>query len=277
MAGGRPRHRHCAPRDHPVEKASREGEPTTGSSACCTTEFARRLVDLEFPDGTTAQLCLDTGEIRAVCDGRMKRAPIAEVEIELDARQRGQPVSSGGGAGQGSAPRSDDRNQGRARLCLAARPAARHGHSGACDDGRRSPPTRPPSTHSRPSRANACTRSPRTCRASWRTTIPNGSTRCGSARDACARASRSWRRSRPRPVRPGGRRGQVARDPSGQGAGLGCVRDADAAAAHRLVRPRRQRRRPASGACASARCAGDGPPATMRGRRSPRRDCNSCC
>ena len=54
-----------------------------GLVPCCTTDFERRTVDLEFPDGTTAQLCVDRGEIRAVYGGRVRRVPIAEVEIEL--------------------------------------------------------------------------------------------------------------------------------------------------------------------------------------------------
>jgi triphosphatase len=54
-----------------------------GLVPCCTTEFERRTVELAFPDGTVAHLCLDRGEIRAVRDGRARRAPIAEVELEL--------------------------------------------------------------------------------------------------------------------------------------------------------------------------------------------------
>ena len=62
-----------------VAKAADEG----GLVPCCTTDFERRTVDLEFPDGTTAQLCVDRGEIRALYGGRARRAPIAEIEIEL--------------------------------------------------------------------------------------------------------------------------------------------------------------------------------------------------
>ena len=62
-----------------VAKAAKNG----GLVACCTTEFERRTIPLEFPDGTTAELCVDLGEIRAACDGRTRREPIAEVEIEL--------------------------------------------------------------------------------------------------------------------------------------------------------------------------------------------------
>jgi len=62
-----------------VAKAADEG----GLVPYCTTDFERRTVDLEFPDGTTAQLCVDRGEIRGVYGGRARRAPIAEIEIEL--------------------------------------------------------------------------------------------------------------------------------------------------------------------------------------------------
>ena len=37
-----------------------------------------------FPDGTLALLCVDHGEIRATRDGRKRRVPIAEIEIELE-------------------------------------------------------------------------------------------------------------------------------------------------------------------------------------------------
>lgn len=43
------------------------------------TEFRRRVLDLAFPDGTEAELCLDAGEIRA---GR-RSAEISEAEIEI--------------------------------------------------------------------------------------------------------------------------------------------------------------------------------------------------
>ena len=43
------------------------------------TDFLRTAQPLAFPQGTRASLCVDTGEIRA---GR-KRAPIAEIEIEI--------------------------------------------------------------------------------------------------------------------------------------------------------------------------------------------------
>ena len=55
-----------------------------------TTDFERRTLALAFPDGTRAQLCVDSGEIRV--EGRRrpartslrKRAVIAEIEIEIE-------------------------------------------------------------------------------------------------------------------------------------------------------------------------------------------------
>ena len=43
------------------------------------TEFRRRVIDLAFPDGTEAELCVDEGDIRV---GR-RTAPISEAEIEI--------------------------------------------------------------------------------------------------------------------------------------------------------------------------------------------------
>ena len=43
------------------------------------TEFRRRRIDLELSDGSTAQLCLDSGEVRA---GKLSE-PICEAEVEL--------------------------------------------------------------------------------------------------------------------------------------------------------------------------------------------------
>jgi triphosphatase len=63
----------------PWKKLLAKAADAGGLVPCCTTDFQRRTVDLEFPDGTTAQLCVDRGEIRAVA----RRAPIAEIEIEL--------------------------------------------------------------------------------------------------------------------------------------------------------------------------------------------------
>jgi len=50
---------------------------------CFTTEFERRALPLAFADGTHAELAIDRGHVRAMCDGRLRRAPISEVEIEL--------------------------------------------------------------------------------------------------------------------------------------------------------------------------------------------------
>ena len=49
-----------------------------------TTDFERRSIALGFPDGTRAELCVDLGEIRATRDGETRRAPIAEIELELE-------------------------------------------------------------------------------------------------------------------------------------------------------------------------------------------------
>ena len=54
-----------------------------------TTDFERRTLQLVFPDGTRAELCIDVGEVRASrrAPGQRRagtaRAPIAEIEIEL--------------------------------------------------------------------------------------------------------------------------------------------------------------------------------------------------
>jgi inorganic triphosphatase YgiF len=63
-----------------VAKALRRG----GLVRCFSTEFERRGLPLAFPDGTRAALAVDRGEIRAACDRRLRRAPISEVEIELE-------------------------------------------------------------------------------------------------------------------------------------------------------------------------------------------------
>jgi len=62
-----------------VAKAAKDG----GLVPCCSTDFTRRTIPLGFPDGSTAEFCVDLGEIRAKCDGRTRREPIAEIEIEL--------------------------------------------------------------------------------------------------------------------------------------------------------------------------------------------------
>ena len=69
-----------------VTKVPQDG----GLVPVCTTEFRRQTVELEFPDRTRAQLCVDRGEIRAPHAGRSRRAPIAEIEIEL---QDGDPAN----------------------------------------------------------------------------------------------------------------------------------------------------------------------------------------
>ena len=69
-----------------VTKVPQDG----GLVPICTTEFRRQTVELEFPDTTRAQLCIDRGEVRAHETGRSRRAPIAEIEIEL---QDGDPAN----------------------------------------------------------------------------------------------------------------------------------------------------------------------------------------
>ena len=62
-----------------IAKAIKRG----GLARCFTTGFERRTIPLGFPDGTRAELCVDLGEIRAMRDGETRRAPIAEIELEL--------------------------------------------------------------------------------------------------------------------------------------------------------------------------------------------------
>ncbi len=62
-----------------VTKAAKDG----GLVSCCTTDFTRRTIPLQFPDGSIAEFCIDLGEIRAQRDGRTRREPVAEIEIEL--------------------------------------------------------------------------------------------------------------------------------------------------------------------------------------------------
>jgi inorganic triphosphatase YgiF len=64
-----------------LAKALRRG----GLVRCFTTEFTRRTVPLAFPDGTQAELAIDRGDIRALANRRLHRAPICEIEIELKA------------------------------------------------------------------------------------------------------------------------------------------------------------------------------------------------
>jgi len=63
-----------------IAKAKNRG----GLARRFSTHFERRTVPLGFPDGSSAELCVDLGEIRAVRDGLTRRASIAEIEIELD-------------------------------------------------------------------------------------------------------------------------------------------------------------------------------------------------
>jgi triphosphatase len=67
----------------PWKKLSAKAAKDGGFVPICTTDFERRTIPLEFPDGTTAQLCVDLGVIGAVCNGRTRRVSIAEIEIEL--------------------------------------------------------------------------------------------------------------------------------------------------------------------------------------------------
>jgi inorganic triphosphatase YgiF len=63
-----------------IAKAIKRG----GLARRFTTDFERRTIPLGFPDGTRAELCIDLGEIRATQDGETRRAPIAELELELE-------------------------------------------------------------------------------------------------------------------------------------------------------------------------------------------------
>jgi len=74
----------------PWKKLVTKVRQTGGLMRVCTTEFRRQTVELEFPDNTRAQLCVDRGEIRAHEAGRSRRARIAEIEIEL---QEGDPAN----------------------------------------------------------------------------------------------------------------------------------------------------------------------------------------
>ena len=50
-----------------------------------TTEIQRTTIPLAFADSTMALLCIDTGEARADVDGQIRRSPIHEIELELEA------------------------------------------------------------------------------------------------------------------------------------------------------------------------------------------------
>ncbi len=63
-----------------IAKARKRG----GLARRFTTDFQRRTIPLGFPDGSSAELCIDLGEIRTARDGETRRAPIAEIELELE-------------------------------------------------------------------------------------------------------------------------------------------------------------------------------------------------
>jgi triphosphatase len=63
----------------PYAKLFRKRRVREALAPVFVTEFRRRVIELVFPDGTEAELCLDGGEIRA---GRTSE-PISEAEIEL--------------------------------------------------------------------------------------------------------------------------------------------------------------------------------------------------
>jgi triphosphatase len=50
-----------------------------------TTEVARTTIPLTFADSTMALLCIDLGEVHADVGGKRMRAPIHEIELELEA------------------------------------------------------------------------------------------------------------------------------------------------------------------------------------------------
>jgi triphosphatase len=50
-----------------------------------TTEIQRTTIPIAFADSTMALLCIDTGEARADVDGQIRRSPIHEIELELEA------------------------------------------------------------------------------------------------------------------------------------------------------------------------------------------------
>jgi inorganic triphosphatase YgiF len=68
----------------PWKKLFAKAAAGAGLVPCFTTEYQRQTIGLGFPDGTVAELCLDRGQIRATRDGRARRAPISEVEMELE-------------------------------------------------------------------------------------------------------------------------------------------------------------------------------------------------
>jgi len=68
----------------PWKKLVTKAHQDRGLVPVCTAEYERRTVPLEFSDGTRAVICVDRGEIRTPPGLRVRRAPIAEVEIELE-------------------------------------------------------------------------------------------------------------------------------------------------------------------------------------------------
>ena len=57
----------------------------SGLVAHFTTDVARTTIPLAFPDSTMALLCIDVGQVRTADAGPVVRAPIHEIEIELEA------------------------------------------------------------------------------------------------------------------------------------------------------------------------------------------------
>jgi inorganic triphosphatase YgiF len=68
----------------PWKKLVTKAQQDDGLVPICMTEYERRSVALEFPDGTRAQMCVDRGEIRTLPALRVRRAPISEIELELE-------------------------------------------------------------------------------------------------------------------------------------------------------------------------------------------------
>jgi triphosphatase len=56
-----------------------------GLVAQCTTDFTRTTIPLTFADSSMARLCVDVGEVRAEHAGQTARAPICEIELEMEA------------------------------------------------------------------------------------------------------------------------------------------------------------------------------------------------
>ena len=56
-----------------------------GLAARFVTDYVRTSIPLTFPDSTMATLCIDIGEIRTVDGGPLVRAPLHEIELELEA------------------------------------------------------------------------------------------------------------------------------------------------------------------------------------------------